>query len=35
MSKVVKVIKPLTVTQKQKCLTIVQNVINLIKVKHT
>ncbi len=35
MNKVVKVIKPLTVTQKQKCLTIIQNVVNLIKIKHT
>lgn len=35
MEKIVKIVKPLTVTQKQKCLTIIQNVINLIKIKHT
>ena len=35
MANTVKVVKPLTITQKQKCLTMIQTVINLIKVKHT
>lgn len=35
MSNIVKIVKPLTAVQNQKCLTIIKNVINLIKVKHT
>jgi hypothetical protein len=35
MSVAVKIVKPLTPTQKQTCLTIIQNVIGMIKTKHS